>query len=279
MSEVDLSIVGKMSGPVIYDYDAKDVILYALGVGAGPEDLPLIYEGAPGGLKVLPSFCLVAAMKVLFRVAEGVDWPRFIHGGQALRVYQPLPPEGRLIQRGGVTAIYDKGKGAVYKVEINGNLENGEPAYHAQWTIFYLGAGGFGGGPGPGEEVVQPPQDAPPDFVITDKMAPNQAALYRLSGDLNPLHIDPEAARRSGFAKPIVHGLCTYGFAARAITQGPLEGNVDRLKEFRGRFSAPVYAGATLTTKGWARRDGYVIQVESQDKVVLKNGLALVSNG
>jgi len=279
MQKPDLDIVGRVHGPVVFDYSCKDVILYALGVGAGPDDLSLIYEEAPGGLRVLPSFCLVPAMQMLLQLAEGVYWPRFIHAEQVIRVPRPLPPEGRLIQQGQVKAIYDRGKAAIYKVEINGNLENGAPAYQTQWTIFYLGAGGFGGEPGPKGEEVESPPGAEPNFALTDRVATNQAALYRLSGDLNPLHIDPAAAKRSGFDKPILHGLCTYGFAVRSVVMGPLQGKVDRLREFRARFSAPVHAGDTLTTNGWAWRGGYLIQMESQNGTVLNNGLALVSDG
>jgi acyl dehydratase len=115
-----------------------------------------------------------------------------------------------------------------------------------------------------------------PDFSISDKVADNQAAIYRLSGDFNPLHLDPEAAKRGGFDKPILHGLCTYGFATRAIVNGLLEGDVERLKEFKARFSDPVYPGDTLTTRGWKVDGGYIIQVKSGERVVLTNAMAVV---
>ena len=114
-----------------------------------------------------------------------------------------------------------------------------------------------------------------PDFNISDKVADNQAAIYRLSGDLNPLHLDPEAAKRGGFDKPILHGLCTYGFATRAIVNGPLDGDVERLKEFKARFSDPVYPGDTLTTQGWKVDGGYIIQVKAGERVVLTNAMAV----
>ena len=276
MPEVDLSVVGKTGEPVIFDYTFTDVVLYALGVGATAEDLPLVYEGAPGGLKVLASFCVVPAMKAFPYVGEDVEWSRFLHGEQRFRLHQPLPPEGRLVQSGKVAAIHDKGKGALYRIEIKGGLADGTPVYEVDWIVFYLGAGGFGGDPGPKAEILAPPEGAEPDFIVSDRVAENQAAIYRLSGDLNPLHIDPAAAKRGGFDRPILHGLCTFGFATRAIVNGPLSGEVERLKDFSARFSGPVYCGDSLTIKGWKTGGGYIIQVESQNGVLLSNGLALI---
>lgn len=276
MSEIDLSVVGKTNEPVVFDYTFKDVVLYALGVGAGADDLPLIYEGAPGGLKVLPSFCVVPAMKAFPHPGDNIEWSRFLHGEQRFRLLRPLPPEGRLVQSGKVAAIYDKGKGALFQIEISGGLEDGTPVYEVDWVVFYVGGGGFGGDPGPKAQMLTPPEGAEPDFAISDRVAENQAAIYRLSGDLNPLHIDPAAAARGGFDRPILHGLCTYGFATRAIVNGPLNGGVDALKEFAARFSGPVFCGDSLTTKGWQTDGGYIVQVESPNGVVLSNGLALV---
>lgn len=276
MTEVDLSVVGKANEPVTFDYTFSDVVLYALGVGATGADLPLLYEGAPGGLKVLPSFCVVPAMKAFPHVGDNIEWSRFLHGEQRFRLHRPLPPEGSLVQSGKVAAIHDKGKGALYRIEIKGALADGTPIYEVDWIVFYVGGGGFGGDPGPKARPLEPPEGAEPDFVISDQVAENQAAIYRLSGDLNPLHIDPAAAKRGGFDRPILHGLCTYGFATRAIVNGPLNGAVERLKDFSARFSGPVYCGDSLAIKGWKTDGGYIVQVESPNGVVLKSGLALV---
>lgn len=275
MPEVDLSVVGRVNEPVAFDYTFKDVVLYALGVGAGPDDLSFIYEGAPGGLKVLPSFCVVPAIKAFPEVGR-VEWSRFLHGEQAIRLHRPLPPEGRLVQSGRVAAIYDKGKGAVYHIEITGTLADGQPAYDVEWIVFYLGGGGFGGDPGPKAQAVQPPEGTEPEFTLTQRIADNQAAIYRLSGDLNPLHIDPAAARRGGFDQPILHGLCTYGFAVRSVVSQALGGEPERLKQFRARFSAPVLMGDELTIQGWRDGDRIIVQASTGRGPALTSGLALV---
>jgi acyl dehydratase len=251
-------------------------VLYNIGVGAGEKDLAFVYENTPGGLKVLPSFCVVPAMRAFPRLGEDLEWSLMLHGEQLIRLSQPLPPEGKIIQVGEVLNIYDKGKGAVYRIRIKGRTEDEKDLYEAQWSIFYLGAGGFGGDPGPKAKKIVPPEGAEPDFSISEKVAENQAAIYRLSGDYNPLHLDPEAAKRGGFERPILHGLCTYGFATRVIVNELLGGNVARLKEFSARFSDVVYPGDTLTTEGWKSGDGYIIQAKTERSIVLSNARAVL---
>jgi acyl dehydratase len=177
---------------------------------------------------------------------------------------------------GEVLDIWDKGKGAVYRIRIKGRTEDEKKLYEAEWSIFYLGAGGFGGDPGPKAEKIVPPEGAEPDFSISEKVADNQAVIYRLSGDYNPLHLDPEAAGRGDFDRPILHGLCTYGFATRAIVNELLAGDVASLKEFSARFSESVYPGDTLTTEGWKSGDGYIIQSRTDRSVVLSNARAVI---
>jgi acyl dehydratase len=273
MSEVDLSVIGKKTEPVIFEYTWKDVVLYALGVGASAEDLDFVYERVPGGLKVLPSFCVVPAMRAYPHVGDKVDWSRFLHGEQTIRVPAPLPTEGRFVVVGEVTDIYDKGKAAVYHIKISGQTEDGHHSFDTYWVNFYVGAGGFGGDPGPKSEILSPPEDTEPDYSISSKVTENQAALYRLNGDLNPLHLDPEFARQGGFDKPILHGLCTYGFTVRAIVNDVLNGEVERLKSFRARFASVVYPGDTLTTRCWMQNGGAIIQVETDRGVALSNAL------
>jgi acyl dehydratase len=276
MSTVDLSIIGKETDPVVFEYTWRDVVLYALGVGATAAELSLVYENAPGGLKVLPSFCVVPAMRAFPRCGDDIEWSLMLHGEQTIRLYHPIPPEGKLIQTGVITDIFDKGKGAVFQAKITGEAEDGTHIYDAHWAIFYLGAGGFGGDPGPKAEPIIPPEGVQPDFSFSCKVAENQAALYRLSGDLNPLHLDPAAAKRGGFDRPILHGLCTYGIAVRSLVNGPLDGDVNRLKEFKARFSSSVYPGDTLTTEGWKTDSGYIVQAKTENSVVLSNALALI---
>jgi acyl dehydratase len=276
MGKVDLSIIGKKTEPVVFDYTWRDVVLYALGVGASPDELSLVYEHAPGGLKVLPSFCVVPAMRAFPKCGDDIEWSLMLHGEQTIRLYHPIPSEGKLIQTGVITDIFDKGKGAVYHAKITGKAEDGTHIYDAHWAIFYLGAGGFGGGSGPKAEPIIPPEGVQPDFSFSCKVAENQAALYRLSGDLNPLHLDPAAAKRGGFDRPILHGLCTYGIAVRSLVNGPLDGDVTRLKEFKARFSSSVYPGDMLTTEGWKTDSGYIVQARTENNVVLSNALAVI---
>ena len=276
MGKIDLSVIGKKTEPIVFEYTWRDVVLYALGVGATAEELSLVYENAPGGLKVLPSFCVVPAMRAFPRCGDDIEWSLMLHGEQIIRLYHPIPPEGKLVQTGVISDIFDKGKGAVFHAKISGETEEGTHIYDAHWAIFYLGAGGFGGDPGPKAESTKPPEGVEPDFSFSCNVAENQAALYRLSGDLNPLHLDPAAAKRGGFDRPILHGLCTYGIAVRSLVNGPLNGDVNRLKEFKARFSSSVYPGDTLTTEGWKTDKGYIIQAKTENGVVLSNAVALV---
>lgn len=276
MSKVDLSVIGTRTKPIVFEYTWRDVVLYNIGVGAAEKDLAFVYENAPGGLKVLPSFCVVPAMKAFPHLGDNLEWSLMLHGEQVIRLSQPLAPEGKIIQVGEVLNIYDKGKGAVYRIRITGRTEDERDLYEAEWSIFYVGAGGFGGDPGPKAERIVPPEGIEPYFSISEKVAENQAAIYRLSGDLNPLHLDPEAAQRGGFDRPILHGLCTYGIATRAVVNELLGGNVSRLKEFRARFSDVVYPGDTLTTEGWKSGDGYIIQARTDRSVVLNNARVVI---
>lgn len=278
MPKIDLKLIGRKSEPVVFDYTWRDVVLYALGVGASVDDLSFIYENAEGGLKVLPSFCVVPAIRAFPRMEGDLDWSLMLHGEQHVRVHRPLPAQGRMIQVGELTRIYDKGKGALIQIEIKGSDEGGHPLYDIVWSIFYVGGGGFGGDPGPRPESLAPPPGAPPDFSVAYTTTENQAALYRLSGDLNPLHLDPEAARRGGFDRPILHGLCTYGIATRAIVNKLLTGDVSRFREFKARFSSVVFPGDTITTEGWKDGDGrYLIQCRTERGVVLSQAYARIS--
>jgi acyl dehydratase len=276
MSKVDLSVIGTKTEPIDFEYTWREVALYNIGVGANENDLAFVYENVPGGIKVLPSFCVVPAIRAFPHLGDNLEWSRMLHGEHLIRLSQPLAPQGKITQVGEVLNIYDKGKGALYRIRIKGRTAAGKDLFEVEWSIFYLGAGGFGGDPGPKTEKIVPPQGARPDFSISEKIADTQAVIYRLSGDLNPLHIDPDAAKRGGFNRPILHGLCTYGFATRAIVNELLGGDVARLKDFRARFSDTVYPGDMLTTEGWKSVDGYIIQARTDRSVVLSNARAVI---
>ncbi len=277
MPKIDLSIIGRKSEPKTFEYTWKDVVLYALAVGVSAEELDLVYENAPGGLKVLPSFCVVPALFAWPHMGDDFQWPLALHGEQRTRWHRPLPPSGRIVQHGEVVDVYDKGKGAVIRVRIAGRLPAGEDLFEAEWSLFYLGAGGFGGNPGPKAETLAPPKGVAPDFSVSYAIAENQAALYRLCGDVNPLHIDPAAAALAGFERPILHGLCTYGFATRAVVNGALGGRAERLREFNARFANPVYPGDTLTVQGWGAAERVIVEARTQNAVVLKNAVAVIT--
>ncbi|MFX0056798.1 MAG: MaoC/PaaZ C-terminal domain-containing protein [Candidatus Hodarchaeota archaeon] len=278
MAKLDLNMVGKKTDEVIYKYNWKDVALYALGIGAQSNELEFIYEGYKGGIKVIPSYaCIVAGSGLQLNKLGNIDFSHFVHGEQSIQLYKPFSPSGEIICQGEVTNIFDKVKAAVIHMNVSGHTKEGEKIFDTKWVFFYLGAGGFGGDSGPKSEPLNPPEGIEPDFIITYKTNENQAALYRLNGDLNPLHIDPEFASRSGrFKGPILHGLCTYGFATRAIVYGACNGEVNRLKEFKARFTSEVYPGEVLTTEGWRVEDRYLIQVRTDRTIVLSNAYAIV---
>ena len=277
---IDLGVVDKKYGPLSFGYTWKEVVLYALGIGAQAEELPFIYENVKGGLKVFPSFSIVMGSplwKQLFKDMKNVDLSRFIHGEQGIKLYRPIPPEGKTLVEGGITNIYDKSKGALFIWRMKVMEEKGDLLAETESGIFYVGEGGFGGDPGPKAEALEPPRGVKPDFTVSYLIPGNQAALYRLCGDINPLHVDPDFAKRGGFSRPILHGLCTYGHAVRAILYSTCNGDVERFKEFKARLSGVVYPGDTLVTEGWRNKGWrYLIQCRTDRGVVLSHAYARV---
>jgi acyl dehydratase len=250
-----------------------------LGIGAQAEELPFIYETAKGGLRVFPSFSVVIGIGLFIELLKDMkaDLSRFIHGEQAMKLYRPIPSEGKVFIEGRITNIYDKIKGALIVWRKRVMTEEGDPLAEAESSIFYTGEGGFGGDPGPKPEPLEPPKGTEPDFTVSYFIPENQAALYRLNGDLNPLHIDPYFAKRGGFSRPILHGLCTYGYAARAILYKVCDGDVGRFKEFKARLSGVVYPGDSLVTEGWMDQGGrYLIQSHTDRGIVLSHAYAKV---
>ena len=277
---IDLDVIGKKYGPRSFEYTWKDTVLYALGIGAQEEELSFIYENVKGGLKVFPSFCIVMGsplFKELFKDMKNVDFSRFIHGEQVIKLYRLIPPQGKTLVEGGITNIYDKGKGALYVWRMKVMTEMGELLAEAESGIFYVGEGGFDGDPGPKTEALEPPKGAEPDFTASYFIPRNQAALYRLCGDINPRHVDPDFAKMGGFPRPILHGLCTYGYAVRAILYKACDGEVERLKEFKARLSGVVYPGDSLVTEGWMDKGGrYLIRSRTDRGVALSHAYARV---
>jgi len=276
---IDLRLVGKKYGPISFEYTWKDVVLYALSIGAQAEELPFVYENVKGGLRVFPSFSVVMGMDLLIDLFRDlkVDLSRFIHGEQAIKLYRSIPPEGKTLVEGEITNIYDKVKGALIVWRKKVVTQGGDLLAETESGIFYVGEGGFGGDPGPKAEALEPPIGTRPDFTVSYFIPENQAALYRLNGDFNPLHIDPGFAKGGGFPRPLLHGLCTYGHAVRAILYEACDGDVGQFKEFKARLSGVVYPGDSLVTEGWRDKGSrYLIQSRTDRGVVLSHAYARV---
>lgn len=273
---VNNEIIGKTISGGEFEYDEDTVILYALGIGIPETELDFIYER---NLRVFPTFAVITYQPLLFKVIEqaGLSLPTILHGEQHLRLNQAFPTQGTVQNTAICDSIYDKGdKGAVLNVDIRTMDQNGELLAENRVVIMDRASGNFGGERGAKGEKVVPPEGKDPDFSIKYQTAPNQAALYRLSGDKNPLHVDPEFAQKGGFEKPILHGLCTMGFAGRAVLSALCGNEPEFLKGLSVRFTGVVYPGDTLTTEGWKLDDSrYAILTRTQEgRVVLGNGLA-----
>jgi len=264
-------------------YTERDTILYALGVGAAttnllaPEDLQLVYEK---GLKALPTFATILASGEFWmsRPETGIDLRKVLHGEQFLRIHQPLPVSGTVIGRDTIDEIYDKGeaKGAVlYMSRRLYDADSGAHLATSSWSTFMRGNGGFGG-TAEGQPKPHPvPDDRPCDFETDLISRPEQAVIYRLSGDLNPLHIDPQFAGKAGFDKPILHGMSSYGMAGRALIKLLCNNDPHRLRALNLRFAAPMYPGETLRTEVWLEAEGqaaFRVRAMERDIVILNNG-------
>jgi acyl dehydratase len=274
---INTDLVGKSYGPTEYRYTSKDTILYALGVGSGPEELNFVYEN---DLKVLPTFGVIPAFPAatMGMGETGVNPMMVVHGEQGITLHRPIPDEGAILTRAAIEAIYDKGSGAVIHVKTTSTDQKGEPLFDGKFVFFARGEGGFGGDRGPSAAAVEYP-NRDPDFRTDMPTQVTQALLYRLSGDLNPLHADPNFARIAGFDRPILHGLCTYGHAGRAVLARVCGGDPARFRSFEARFSGTVYPGDTLITEGWEAEKGkYLVRCTRQTgDVVLSNGVATVA--
>jgi acyl dehydratase len=268
---IDPSAVGATGGPVERSWTSKDALLYALGVGAGTDELQFTTEKAQ---QVLPTMAVVLGARGAVPMQRiGTFNPvMLVHGEQAIELARPLPAEGTLKASGKIAAIYDKGKGAVVVTETESvDAASGELLFRTRSAVFIRGAGGFGGERGP--TAVHEPQTRKPDHEVSYKTSPDQALLYRLSGDRNPLHSDPEFARAAGFPRPILHGLCTYGITGRALLHSVCGSDPARFKSMEGRFSKPVFPGETLTIAIWIDGRECTFQTRNErGEVVLDQG-------
>lgn len=257
---IDPQIVGKELKPLEYVYQNRDVILYALGIGAGTEDdeLKFVYEN---DLQVLPTFAVVPPFPALTGIVDlkgvEINLAMLLHGEQYLELYKPIPGEGKLISYPRVAALYDKGKGALIEIEAVTKDEQDEPLFLNKFGVFIRGEGGFGGEKSPAPGLIPPERE--PDKVASLPTLPQQALLYRLSGDLNPLHADPAFAAMGGFPKPILHGLCTMGFACRAVLREYGNNDPAKFKAMKVRFSRHLFPGEKIITEMWQEEPGRII--------------------
>uniref|UniRef100_A0A669Q742 Hydroxysteroid 17-beta dehydrogenase 4 n=3 Tax=Phasianus colchicus TaxID=9054 RepID=A0A669Q742_PHACC len=265
------SLVGRELTTKVYKYTHLEPILYALGVGMStkdPDHLKFLFEGSEE-FCCLPTFGVIPAQTSMFDGVPSIpgldmDLAKMLHGEQYLELYKPLPTSGELTSVSTIADLLDKGSGAVLLIDVNTYCGKDLVCYN-QFSLFFVGAGGFGGKrtSEKAKVTVNPPK-RPPDAVLSDVTTSDQAALYRLSGDWNPLHLDPSFAALGGFQKPILHGLCTFGFAARNILKQFANNDVTRFKAIKVRFAKPVFPGQTLQTEMW--KEGSRIHFQTKVK-------------
>ena len=281
-------ILDQRTAPRAFSYDEKDVMLYALGIGLGgdpmnADELKYVYER---DLKVVPTAATVLAasagrgaaveMPPGHRASQ-INFLMVVHGEQKIELHRPLPTSGAFTTENRTIGAFDKGagKGAVVINETIWTDENGDKIATLTSSTFARGDGGFAG-PSDGAPAPHPTPSRSPDLSLDFPTRSDQALIYRLNGDRNPLHSDPEVAAKAGFPRPILHGLCTYGITCRAVLQGLTHYDPEPLLSHQARFSAPVFPGDIITVDMW--RDGKEIafeaKVRARDVTVIKNGLS-----
>jgi acyl dehydratase len=283
---INVGAVGTTTPETERRWTSKEALLYALGVGAGALDpafeLEFTTENSTGHeQRVLPAFAVIIGQggagggsRGLSPLAElgEFDPAMLVHGEQAIEVDGPIPAEGSVRTTSRIAGVYDKGSGALVVIEsASVDAETGNPAFRLRTGLFIRGEGGFGGERGPSGARNQAPEREP-DHVVTYTTRPDQALLYRLSGDRNPLHSDPEFAKRAGFDRPILHGLCTYGFTARALLHGLCGSDPARFRTMQARFSRPVFPGESLTVSMWVDGKEAVFRTETEPGHIVLDG-------
>jgi acyl dehydratase len=253
-------LIGVAGEPVERTWTSADALLYALGVGAGADDplaeLEFTTENSAGvRQRVLPTYAVLIAQARTGRSLGTFDPAMLVHAEQSFELHRELPAEGCVRVVSTVTGIFDKGSGALVVTEnVAADPASGERVVTSRSGIFIRGEGGFGGERGSSEPWQRPGRA--PDVLITQQTRPDQALIYRLSGDRNPLHSDPGFAARGGFDRPILHGLCTYGFTGRALLHAVCGGDPGRFRAMSGRFTHPVLPGERLMVSIWLPADG-----------------------
>jgi acyl dehydratase len=254
---LNLDTIGKKIGPITKTYTWRDVIIYALGIGSGFGEINYVYEK---GLKVIPTFSIASIVQFFFEASRlaNVNLPGVLHGGQELIFHRPIPISGTMTTEGRITHFYDKKeKGAIIIGESDTFHSNGEKLFTAIFNIFSRLDGGFGGDDAPLRKASMPERKA--DMLVEARPSPDQPLLYRLSGDVFELHVDPEFARKAGFEKPIMHGLCTLGYACRALMANLTPGKPELVRRLNCRFTRPLYPGDPIETLIWNTGKGKAV--------------------
>ncbi|SRR5690606_11838577 len=278
---IDPNAVGNRTEPATSAWTSADSLLYAVGVGAGQDpldrtELPFVTENSIDvAQRALPTMPVVLADVTPAFAGIGTFNPAMlVHGEQKVVCHREIPAAGEVRSTSEVTAVWDKGKGAVVEVTTTAvSTEDDQPLFDLVMSVFIRGEGGFGGERGPSGPRNEAP-DRAPDHSITYTTRPEQALVYRLSGDRNPLHSDPSFAALAGFDRPILHGLCTYGFTGRALLHSLCGSDPAKFRSIEGRFSSPVFPGEELTVDIWVTGDGqavYRTRAEG-DRVVIDSG-------
>lgn len=277
---IDPKSLGYETPPIAFHYTWRDTVVYALGVGATAErELDFLYEGR--GPKVLPTFCTIPTFAAFDALVDriGCDRSGMVHHAQSIELLKPLPPSALLRVTGRVDALYDLKRMAMSVFRIEARDEADDLIIVGEVTLLLMKDGRFGGERPPRAERRAIPERAP-DFELQERIPTTQALLYRLSGDLNPLHADPEFAATVGFDRPILHGLCTFGYAGRAVVHEACGGDPGRLRAMRGQFTRPVFPGDTLIVRGWHEADRVlfsVATVELPEQPALSQAYAIVT--
>ena len=274
---LDPGIVGRTSAPRFVTWNERDAALYALGVGAGVDDLQFTTENTDGIVQqTLPT--MPVALSLDFRLldeATPIDWANFLHAEQSLEIEASLPPSGTAVVTDRIAEVWDKGSAALVVVEGIGDTHEGARLFRTRSSYYIPGAGGWGGERGPRSSWERP--STAPDATVTYGTRPEQALIYRLSGDGNRLHSDPAFAHQAGFPRPILHGLCTYGFTARAILELVPRRDPAAVRFLSARFVAAVYPGDTLHVDIWRMNDDLHFETRRDDgQVVLSHGVASI---
>ncbi|MEU1275774.1 MaoC/PaaZ C-terminal domain-containing protein [Streptomyces sp. NPDC005799] len=279
---VNDDLVGRELPALQGSWSGRDTRLYAVAVGAGADDpgreLHFTTENSKGiTQRVLPTFGVIEGCRVgvggLIDQLDDVDLSRMLHGTQQVEQHHELPASAQVITSGRISGVWDKGKAAVIESEVTtSDAETGQPYVTCRQSLFFRGYGGWGGERGPSGAAPAP--ESKPDRTLRATTRPDQALLYRLTGDTNPLHSDPAYARAAGFPRPILHGLCAYGIVGRLLLNELADSDPAAFRSFRGRFSAPTYPGDDLVVSVWSEGREHRVVVDSQrGERILSDGL------